>query len=190
MFKYFVSILFCWFVYSGLPATVNTDDQALLLRLDKMIKHRDEYRLKVEREIADVNRTLFYADNDKSRFDLLGTLFTKYRSFRIDSAMIIAKERLRLAEILGDENLINQGLMNVADAMNKMGKYENALLTLDSVKRTEEVKKDTYFYYLYHTVYSSFYNDVIDDSEKQIAWQKMKVYRNTLVAVSDPSSSS
>ncbi len=41
--------------------------------------------------------------------------------------MIIAKERLQLAESLKDETLINQGLMNIADVMNKMGKHENAL---------------------------------------------------------------
>ena len=41
--------------------------------------------------------------------------------------------------------------MNIADVMNKMGKHENALIMLGKVKRTEDVKKDTYFYYLYHT---------------------------------------
>mgnify|MGYP001352704475 FL=1 len=48
--------------------------------------------------------------------------------------------------------------MNIADVMNKMGKHENALIMLGKVKRTEDVKKDTYFYYLYHTIYLSCYN--------------------------------
>lgn len=59
--------------------------------------------------------------------------------------MIIAKERLQLAESLKDEKLINQGLMNIADVMNKMGKHENALIMLGKVKRTEDVKKGFIF---------------------------------------------
>lgn len=106
-----------------------------------MIAHREVYQQKVEKEIADIRRTLDYAEDDKLRFDILGNLFTKYRSFRIDTAMIIAKERLQLAESLKDETLINQGLMNIADVMNKMGKHENALIMLGKVKRTEDVKR-------------------------------------------------
>lgn len=140
MSRYSVSILFCLFICSGLWAAVKADDDALLLKLDKMIEHREVYQQKVEKEIADIRRTLDYAEDDKLRFDILGNLFTKYRSFRIDTAMIIAKERLQLAESLEDETLINQGLMNIADVMNKMGKHENALIMLGKVKRTEDVK--------------------------------------------------
>lgn len=104
--------------------------------------------------------------------------------------MIIAKERLQLAESLKDEKLINQGLMNIADVMNKMGKHENALIMLGKVKRTEDVKKDSYFYYLYHTIYLSCYNDAIDDSSKKLAWQQIKAYKDTLIAISEPHSSS
>ena len=190
MSRYSVSILFCLFICSGLWATVKADDDALLLKLDKMIAHREVYQQKVEKEIADIRRTLDYAEDDKLRFDILGNLFTKYRSFRIDTAMIIAKERLQLAESLKDETLINQGLMNIADVMNKMGKHENALIMLGKVKRTEDVKKDTYFYYLYHTIYLSCYNDAIDDPGKQLAWQQIKAYKDTLIAISEPHSSS
>lgn len=190
MSRYSVSILFCLFICSGLWAAVKADDDALLLKLDKMIEHREVYQQKVEKEIADIRRTLDYAEDDKLRFDILGNLFTKYRSFRIDTAMIIAKERLQLAESLKDETLISQGLMNIADVMNKMGKHENALIMLGKVKRTEDVKKDTYFYYLYHTIYLSCYNDAIDDPGKQLAWQQIKAYKDTLIAISEPHSSS
>ena len=193
MFRYSVFILFCICFCacscSGLSAADKTDD-ALLLKLDKMIEQREVYRQKGEKEIADFRRMLDYAEDDKLRFDILGNLFTKYRSYRIDTAMIIAKERLQLAEKLKDEELVNQGVMNVADVMNKMGKHENALIMLGRVKRTESVKKDTYFYYLYHTIYLSCYNEAIDDAGKRLAWQKIRAYKDTLIAISEPQSSS
>ena len=72
MSRYSVSILFCLFICSGLWAAVKADDDALLLKLDKMIEHREVYQQKVEKEIADIRRTLDYAEDDKLRFDILG----------------------------------------------------------------------------------------------------------------------
>ena len=188
-YKTYFLFLFLFCICSGMVAD-NTDDEDLLRKLDGMIEQREVYQRKVEKEIADLRRTLTYAEDDKLQFDILGNLFAKYRSFRIDTAMIVAKERLRLAEKLKDEELINQGLMNVADVLNKMGRHENALIELGKVKHTDQVLKDTYFYYLYHTTYLSCYNDEIDASRKQHYWREIKAYKDTLVAISDPASSS
>ncbi|WP_241217376.1 hypothetical protein [Bacteroides gallinarum] len=91
------------------PAAADgTGDDALLLKLDGMIERRAVYQQEVEREIAELRRTLDYVEDDKVRFDILGDLFVKYRSFRIDTALVVAEERLRLAEELGEE-YVNQG---------------------------------------------------------------------------------
>ncbi len=182
------------FLLMLLPCSVQAADKAsdkdLLLKLDQMIEHREVYQHQVEQDIAALRRTLTYAEDDKMRFGILGDLFVKYRSFRIDTALIIAKERLQLAEKLGDQKYVNMGLMNIADVMNKIGKPEQALIVLGKVKRTEETKTDTHFYYLYHTTYLSCCNDEIDAARKQLYQQKLKAYKDTLVAISEPNSSS
>lgn len=190
MSRYSISILLLFCVCLGALAADKADDDALLLKLDKMIEQRAVYQEQVEKEIADLRRTLSYAEDDKLRFDILGNLFSKYRSFRIDTALIVAKERLQLAESLGDEKSLNESLMNMADVMNKIGKHENALTVLDKVRRTEAIKTDTYFYYLYHTTYLSCYNDEIDSSRKQFFQEKIKAYKDTLIAISEPHTSS
>ncbi len=190
MLRYVTPFLLFICVCSGVIAADKTDDAALLQKLDKMIAQREIYQHKVEKEIEELRRTLNYAEDDRHKFDILGDLFAKYRSFRIDTAFIIAKERLALAESLKDGELVNQGLMNIADVMNKMGKHENALVLLGTIKHTEAVKADTYFYYLYHTTYLSCYNDEIDPARKQFFQQQIKAYKDTLVAISEPHSSS
>lgn len=189
MFRYalFIAVLMCF--RSGLAAAERTDDAALLLKLDKMIEQREVYQKRVEREIAELRKTLDYVGDDRARFEILNELFVKYRSFRVDTALIVAEKRLQLAEGLGEE-YVNQGLMNLADALNKMGKHENALGVLGRVTRTEAVRKDTYFYYLYHTIYLSCYNDETEVSRKQVFMQRIKAYKDTLVAISDPSTAS
>ena len=47
-------IPFCF--YSGLVAADKTDDNALLLQLDKMIEQREVYQKKVEKEITELSQ--------------------------------------------------------------------------------------------------------------------------------------
>lgn len=185
MFRYSFLVLFLLLLCPGASAADVAGDDTLLLKLDKMIEQREVYQHKVEKEINDLRRTLEYADTDKERFEILGNLFVKYRSYKMDTALIIAKERLGLAETLG-EKYVNQGWMNMADIMNKLGKPEQALVILDGIRRTEDVRTDTYFYYLYHTTYLSCYNDEMDASRKQFYLGKIKSYKDTLVSISTP----
>lgn len=189
MFRCLTLILFLFCFYSGLVAADKTDDNALLLQLDKMIEQREVYQKKVEKEITELRKMLDYVGDDKAKFDILSDLFVMYRSFKVDTALIVAEERLQLADRLGEE-YVNQGLMNLADALNKIGKHEKALEVLDRVKRTEAVRKDTYFYYLYHTTYLSCYNDETEASKKRLFMQQIKAYKDTLIAISDPNTAS
>lgn len=185
MFRCLTLILFLFCFYSGLVAADKTDDNALLLQLDKMIEQREVYQKKVEKEITELRKMLDYVGDDKAKFDILSDLFVMYRSFKVDTALIVAEERLQLADRLGEE-YVNQGLMNLADALNKIGKHEKALEVLDRVKRTEAVRKDTYFYYLYHTTYLSCYNDETEASKKRLFMQQIKAYKDTLIAHQRP----
>lgn len=116
MFRYSAFILFLFCFYSGLAAADKTDDDALLLQLDKMIEQREVYQEKVEKEITELRKMLDYVGDDKAKFDILGDLFVMYRSFKVDTALIVAEQRLQLADRLGEE-YVNQGLMNLADAL-------------------------------------------------------------------------
>lgn len=74
----FHTIPFLFFI-SGLAAADKTDDDALLLQLDKMIEQREVYQEKVEKEITELRKMLDYVGDDKAKFDILGDLFVMYR---------------------------------------------------------------------------------------------------------------
>lgn len=164
-------------------------ENILLFRLDNMIASRNIYQNKMEREIADLQRTLGYADDDESRFEILGSLFEKYRSFLIDTAFVVAKQRIKVSKTL-ERNQQDESSMNMADVLNKMGRHQSALAILDGMERTSYVRHSTYFYYLYHTIYLSCYNEEIEPSVQKIYFQKMRCYKDTLVSISPPSSTS
>ncbi len=164
-------------------------EDILLLRLDNMVANRNIYQKEIEKEISDLQRTLGYADDDEFRFKILGSLFEKYRSFLIDTAFVVAKQRIKVSKTLG-RNQQDESSMNMADVLNKMGRHQNALAILDGMERTPYVKHSTYFYYLYHTIYLSCYNEEIEPGAQKTYFQKMRRYKDTLVSISPPSSTS
>ena len=89
MFRCLTLILFLFCFYSGLVAADKTDDNALLLQLDKMIEKREVYQKKVEKEITELRKMLDYVGDDKAKFDILSDLFVMYRSFKVDTALIV-----------------------------------------------------------------------------------------------------
>ena len=180
----------CAALPGGFAAPAEPDDEQLLRRLDAMIERRDVYRRAVEQRIASCQAGLKYADTDSVRFELLGKLFQQYRSFRVDTAYMVARLRLELARRMKNEANIARGTMDMADAMNKLGRYDEALLWLDRVKRTDVIKRDTHYYYLYHTTYLSRYNEETLDDRRSELFHKLKAYKDTLVSISRPGSQS
>lgn len=163
-------------------------DEALLRRLDRMIEQREVYQHRVEQKIASLHRQLEYAEDPMSRFRILDDLFTCYRSFRIDTAMVVVQERMRLAREMGNDSCIILSRMNLADVMNKMGHHKEALGILNRLDRTERMDRDTYFHYLYHTIYLSCYNEETDPEQKRYFREQIKAYKDTLVSISEPGS--
>ena len=144
MFRYSAFILFLFhLLLIDLPLLnhlIQLQQQGIVISL---IRGR-QTGIKTKKEITELRKMLDYVGDDKAKFDILGDLFVMYRSFKVDTALIVAEQRLQLADRLGEE-YVNQGLMNLADALNKIGKHENALNVLDRVKRTGAVRKDTSF---------------------------------------------
>jgi tetratricopeptide (TPR) repeat protein len=183
-----------WLMLLGLSlnlssVSANSGDDSIIHKLDKMIIERSIYQERLEKEISDLQRTLEYANDNEFRFNVLGDIFEKYRSFLVDTAFVIAKQRMKIAKCLKKDQQ-DESLMNMADALNKMGRHRDALAILNKMQRTPYVLHNTYFYYLYHTIYLSCYDEEIDPGAKKTYYQYMKSYKDTLISISPPNSAS
>lgn len=185
----FLGLIILGLCLNSIPASASSGDDSIIHQLDKMIAERSIYQEKLENEIADLQRTLEYGSNYEFRFNILGDIFEKYRSFLVDTAFVVAKQRMKVAKHLKKDQQ-DESLMNMADALNKMGRHRDALAILDKMQRTPYVLHSTYFYYLYHTIYLSCYDEEIDPDTKKIYLQNMKNYKDTLIAISPPNSAS
>ena len=73
MFRYSAFILFLFCFYSGLAAADKTDDDALLLQLDKMIEQREVYQEKVEKGVGTVLATHILREPTDGNFSVAET---------------------------------------------------------------------------------------------------------------------
>lgn len=171
---------------SGTDKTACLNTETLLIQLDEMVKQRELYQKKIKTEIAGLRWKLKQAENDpQESFSILGDLFYKYRIFQVDTARMIAYERLRVAENLG-EDCIREASVNIADALNRNDEQEQALKVLAAIKRSPSSLNDTYYYFTHKSIYFTLYNGEMDDARKLHFLKATEAYTDTLSRIGKP----
>lgn len=127
------------------------------------------------------------ATNSNEVFDIYGNIFQLYKSFRVDSAVVVAQKRV---EISNDLNFKEQALakMNLADAHIRSGLYFEAFNILNNIQRNSFVKNNPYYYYLYNSCYYYLKRNAVTIEEKQLYNKRLYEYRDTLLSLYNPNS--
>lgn len=163
-------------------------DEAQLRQLDKMIENRETYRREIECQIQSLNSRIECEADDSVCFMLMGDLFQLYRSYRVDTAYLLACRRLELARRIGKEGMVCLAQMNLADAMNKAGRHDAALHMLKRIPLTQRMTQGSYYYYLLHTTSLSLYEHEAEAEARAELRRNIKMYKDTLVRVCEPGS--
>ena len=172
--KSYTAIILCMFLQSFSLSASN--DKKLLIELDKIIENQKVYNQQIEDKIQSANQKVFFtADNPQQQFEALEELFELYRSYRTDQALSVAEQRVQLGKQL-DEASYRKAMMNKADALNKMGYYNEARELLEQMNTEHQLESDTYGCYLFHTIYLSLYNEATLPQQKKAYREKMVYY--------------
>ena len=158
---YFILIsMMCVFQFGCSNSKHQIDDEKLLQELDLTIEERAKYNKTIEDQIDSFNKILDYSSNrnPQATFELLGKLFHIYRSYKIDKAKEIAKQRLQVAQQL-DSACIKEALMNNADVLYKQGNYHEASEILQKIPFDSVIYNSSYFHYLRQAILLSMSND-------------------------------
>lgn len=161
----------------------------LLDSLDRIVSIRSRFeeprREAIRRARAESER----ATNDGDRYGALRNLYEAYRSFRIDSALIVAHERLDIARRMGVPSKIASATINLAEGYTRSGSVDRAILILDTLNPgwLEE----------YHMKYrSGVYREALRmksmtailPAEKEDALRRLKVLSDSALKESKPQS--
>ena len=180
--KLFVYLLAVMCFISGYAADTS---ESLLNELDAIIRNQSEYTQKRNLKIYLLKKQIDTASDDILKFSQLDNLFNDYRNYKIDSALVIAKRMIKIAENL-DETRQYKAQMRLADAMNKLGEPAECIFILNRIPRTEDIKKNSYFYYLYHTAYLSLSKEDKNIGGEYDYSRELKNYKDTIVSISKP----
>lgn len=161
---------------------------SLLKVLDKTVDNYQIYSNQKEEKLNKLKDLLKITSTDLQRFAICGQLYDEYKSYKSDSALTYAREKLKIAEKLNDENNLTNARLNLAAIMGINGLYKEAMdiLSVINISRTPDLK--AYYFHIYRTVYG-YMADYTVSSQENIRYNHLTdAYRDSLLVVNPPNS--
>ena len=123
--------------------------------LDRIVANHQRYEAIKREEINKARAEYENAKSDSDRYNALRGLYEEYRSFRIDSALIVSDTRLAIARRMGIETKIASASLNLAESYVKSGLADEALHILDTISTD---KLEDYHIKYRNSIYSNAYS--------------------------------
>lgn len=162
---------------------------SLLNVLDREIAGRARYEAIKRRRIDSLTERMSSSTNDRERIPLLDSLFTEYRSYNMDTALIIAEHQRAIAlRNPSEPALLAHADLNRAESFKGLADYHRALEVLDSID-IAALDNNARRHYLsrYCSVYLSLYLQSYPGGDTDHYRSTVRALRDSLIS-SYPSS--
>ena len=159
---------------------------SLLTKLDEIVLDREAYAQRKEKDIETLNKQLHVAGSYDQQFMLLRQLFELYANYQTDSAYVVAKRRIELAQKIDTQESLVQAEMNLAEVYRTTGLYKEALDILNAIgKRGFQDVDKAYYYHLYHSLYMLMADYAVLTTDKKEYNQLLFAYKDSLLNTLD-----
>ncbi|MFV8324665.1 DUF6377 domain-containing protein [Flavobacterium sp. ZS1P14] len=162
---------------------------SLLNELDRTVNNYQFYSDKKENEINKLKGLLKYISTDLQKYEIYGKLYSEYKSYQSDSALIYARSGFQIAKKLNDDRKLNDARLNLASIMGTLGMYKEATDILNKININTSPDLKGYYFTVNSAVYGymSDYAASLQEKEKYILLTKK--YRDSLLNFYPPQSS-
>jgi hypothetical protein len=176
-------LLFCLFVLLGSPVYSSDSTDTILAKLNDALKNKAHYvRLKEER-ILNFKKIKSDDLTPEQEYNYNKTLYTEYQKFNSDSAIFYVKKNLKIAGELQNNELLNLANLQLVTLFSSSGKYRESEAILKSIDKKTLSKALLPNYYV---AYREFFEHYAANSYDIKYIQKIREYRDSLIAVLDP----
>lgn len=163
-----------------------SSDESNLKELDRIIGDRQSYISSKRNRIDMAKNDYARAETDSDRYNVLRSLYKEYRTFRIDSAVIIADQRLEIARRTGDKSKITSATLNLAEGYVKSGSPMKAIFMLDTLDKQQVVDYHRkYITSIYKNAYMLLAETEMIPAERVKAMEKVKSLRTEALKESE-----
>ncbi len=186
--KTIAPILAFLFIYPLLLLAAPEDGNvATLKRLDNVIKKKETYHTKKEKEIEALKAQLAGAVVPADRYRLYGSLYDAYLHYQADSALHYINRKQQLLPQLDTPEAASEIIINRATVFGVMGMYIEAMKELDGLRPQE---LDTAMLMSYYQTYRACYGWLADYTtnreEKRKYLEKTDLYRDSIISITIP----
>lgn len=185
MKKLLTLLILCITLTNNAFATRRYNNDSLMAVLDEIIDNKAKYE---QQKRQSINRHLFRLSrsvNDKDKYHEYSMLLDRYKKFRLDSVYYYAQKKLEIAQKLGNTDSIALSMMNEADGLKGLGRFNEALSLLRSIPKTEYVKGSEYYYYLLNSIMLSLSATACTDTERAFYGVELRRCRDSIAAIID-----
>lgn len=182
------------FLHLGISAQNNVQNpvgnvEDILLQLDRTLENREYYENEIRAEIQKNEIEYQKAKTADEKYNALRNYFNIYRTFKLDSALILADRRLEAAIELNDPSKIASATLNLADCYAKMGDTDLAISIMDTLQQgslaPHQIK---YLNGIYKTAYSNKILTAVLPSDRMKALDAIKKLRHKELEETDKDS--
>ncbi|MEI8271705.1 MAG: DUF6377 domain-containing protein [Paludibacter sp.] len=177
-------LLFLTFLPVFLSA--QNDMDSLLKVLDKTVENYQHYSQIKEERIDKMKESLRIVVSEPQKYDICGKLYDEYSSYKSDSALIYARQKLQIAEKLNDKRSLTDAQLNLASIMGTAGLYKEAMDILMSINIAEAPDLKAYYFHIYRTIYGYMADYTVSSQEKKKYEKIIEAFRDSLLVSNPP----
>lgn len=152
----FVFICLISFLYQETEAKTQID--SLLEEVDLRIERKPQYLAEKMRRIENLKTKIALARSDSERFDDSYRLFQEYRTFSMDTSLLIARQCRQTASSIDSDSIKWLALIMEAEAQKGMGLYDQSLGILGSLPPGAREMFKSRIFNRYVSIYYSLYD--------------------------------
>lgn len=165
------------------PLLINAQTQIPTLDdLDHEIAMSSKYDKQYEDVIRSVKKQLHAAKTLEARCELSDKLFNLYTSYSVDSAIVYAMEKQKIAKAMGNQSKVNDAKLNLAYLLIRGGELKDASDIINSIPRSG-INQDLSFYYFStrKTLYRTLADAALIPSQRKMYKQMEKQCNDSVV---------
>ncbi len=169
--------LWLMIVLIGAAGTAAASEGNRFSRLDSLIAEQPRIIAEKEERLLHIKAELGKTTDSSGRYAVLKRLYDEYSAYQYDSAYAYVTESLRLAQMMGNERLVNESRLNLAHILSTACLMDKAVMTLNQIDTARLTTDQLFQYYRIKT------NLLIFEAEYMQGTQYADEYVNQLIDI-------
>ena len=169
--------LWLMIVLIGAAGTAAASEGNSFSRLDSLIAEQPRIIAEKEGRLLHIKAELGKTTDSSGRYAVLKRLYDEYSAYQYDSAYAYVTESLRLAQMMGNERLVNESRLNLAHILSTACLMDKAVMTLNQIDTARLTTDQLFQYYRIKT------NLLIFEAEYMQGTQYADEYVNQLIDI-------